>query len=327
MIDYIDEIEITVESGAGGNGISSFRREKFVPFGGPDGGNGGEGGSVYFKGNSNLNSFRDLIQNRFYKANKGENGRGSNKNGKNGKDMIIQVPLGTEVIDSKSQKVLIDVIENDKSYLAIKGGKGGLGNSNFKTSRNQSPKKSTQGEKGNKIKVVLNLKTLSNIGIVGFPNVGKSSLISLITNSKAEVANYPFTTLTPNLGVIKTLDKDYLIADIPGIVEDASKGKGLGIKFLKHIERSENIIIVLDASCEKIEELNNQYKKLIKEIKSYSKSLPSRIKMIIINKYDLCKFKDQLCNLVLDKNIKQVIFSCIDSNKHDIEKLKKNLLF
>ena len=326
MNDYIDEIEITISSGNGGNGITSFRREKFVPFGGPDGGDGGNGGNVLFQGSSNLDSFKDLTQTRFFKAQNGGNGKGSNKNGKKGNDIIIKVPLGTEIKDKENNVTIIDVIENDKIYLALSGGIGGKGNSNFKTSKNQSPRKATMGKPGMKKKLFLNLKTLSDIGIVGFPNVGKSSIINLITNSKAEIGDYAFTTLSPNLGVIKTIDSDYLIADIPGIVEDASKGKGLGIKFLKHIERSRNIVIVLNGSCDKKEDLIDEFKKLTREIKLYSTQLLNRIKLIIINKSDLCLFKNDLKNFRIDGDIHQILFSCKECKKEEINFLKENFL-
>ena len=327
MNDYIDEIEITISSGNGGNGVTSFRREKFVPFGGPDGGNGGDGGNVLFQGSSNLDSFKDLTQTRFFKAQNGGNGKGSNKNGKKGNDIVIRVPLGTEIKDKENNKTIIDVIENEKKYLALSGGVGGKGNSNFKTSKNQSPRKATKGKPGIKKKLFLNLKTLSDIGIVGFPNVGKSSIINLITNSKAEIGDYAFTTLSPNLGVIKTIENDYLIADIPGIVEGASKGKGLGIKFLKHIERSGNLVIVLNGSCDKKEDLINEFRKLTKEIGLYSTRLLKRIKLIIINKSDLCLFKDELKNFRIDSNINQILFSCKNNKKEEVSFLKENFLF
>ena len=326
LSDYIDEIKISISSGNGGNGSTSFRREKFVPFGGPDGGNGGNGGNVYVVGNVNLNSFRDLTQKRLFKAKNGVNGKGSNKNGKNGEDVIIPVPLGTEIFNIETKELIVDVKENKIMYLIAEGGNGGLGNSNFKTSKNQAPRKSTQGKKGKKINLFLNLKSLSDIGIVGFPNVGKSSLISLITNSKAEVGDYDFTTLSPNLGVIKTLKKDYLIADIPGIVKGASKGKGLGLKFLKHIERSGGLIIVLDSSCESYEMLIQQFNNLLDEMNTYSVSLSKRIKLIINNKFDLCKFKNQLNEKKISKSINQINFSCIVHTKKELENLKETLL-
>ena len=250
MNDYIDEIEITISSGNGGNGVTSFRRENLYLLVVLMAEMVGMAEMFYFKESSNLDSFKDLTQTRFFKAQNGGNGKGSNKNGKKGNDIVIRVPLGTEIKDKENNKTIIDVIENEKKYLALSGSIGGKVTQILKHLKNQSPRKATKGKPGIK-KGFLNLKTLSDIGIVGFPNVGKSSIINLITNSKAEIGDYAFTTLSPNLGVIKTIENDYLIADIPGIVEDASKGKGLGIKFLKHIERSGNLVIVLNGSCEK----------------------------------------------------------------------------
>ncbi len=324
MSDYIDEIRIKVSSGDGGDGATSFRREKFVQYGGPDGGNGGNGGNIYFLGNNNLSSFKDISQKRYFKARKGGNGKGSKKNGKNGEDIIIEVPLGTEIINLETKELICEVLNHNEMHLIAEGGKGGLGNAIFKSSRNQAPRKSTPGKNGISFNLYLNLKSLSDIGLLGFPNVGKSSLINILTNSKAEIGNYAFTTLSPNLGVIKTFEKDFLIADIPGIIEGASKGKGLGLKFLKHIERSNSLIEVLDSSCSSFDALINQHENLISEIKSYSFDLEKKIKFLIINKYDLCKFKDDIDESKFG-GINPIYFSCADCTEEEINSLIKNL--
>ena len=238
MRDFLDYIEIQVISGNGGNGIVSFRREKFIPFGGPDGGNGGNGGSIIFIGDKNLNSLKNFRNKRVFRAKNGINGGSNKKNGKNGKDLEIHVPLGTEIYDIKGNIKIADITQEKSKIKILAGGKGGLGNNFFKTSTNRAPTKVKDGKTGEKLNIALNLKTISDLSLIGFPNVGKSSIIRKVTNSKAEVGNYEFTTLNPNIGVLNGIDNDYLIADIPGLIEGSSEGKGLGHKFLKHIERS-----------------------------------------------------------------------------------------
>ena len=324
MSEYIDEITIKVSSGNGGDGATSFRREKFVQYGGPDGGNGGNGGNVYFLGNNNLSSFKDISQKRYFKARKGGNGKGSKKNGKNGEDIIIAVPLGTEIINIETNKLICEVLKHNEKHLIAEGGKGGLGNAIFKSSKNQAPRKSTSGKDGVSFNLNLNLKSLSDIGLLGFPNVGKSSLINVLTNSKAEIGNYAFTTLSPNLGVIKTFDKDFLVADIPGIIEGASKGKGLGLRFLKHIERSNILIEVLDSSCNSFDKLIEQHNNLIFELESYSSDLIKKIKFLIINKYDLCRFKNDIDESKFG-DTKPIYFSCTNYTEEEVNSLIKNL--
>ena len=236
MNSFLDYTEIQITSGNGGNGLASFRREKYIPFGGPDGGNGGNGGSIVFVGNKNINSLRDFRNKRVFKAVNGGNGGSNKKNGRNGDDLEIYVPLGTEIYNMSDNVKIADITIEGKGVKILEGGKGGLGNTFFKSSTNRAPTKAKDGKMGEKLKVALNLKTISDLSLVGFPNVGKSSIITKITNSKAEVGNYAFTTLNPNIGVLKGDVEDYLIADIPGLIEGSSSGKGLGHKFLKHIE-------------------------------------------------------------------------------------------
>ena len=294
MNSFLDYTEIQITSGNGGNGLASFRREKYIPFGGPDGGNGGNGGSIVFVGNKNINSLIYFRNKRVFKSVNGVNGGSNKKNGRNGDDLEIYVPLGTEIYYMRDNVKIADITIEGKGIKILEGGKGGLGNTFFKSSTNRAPAKAKDGKMGEKLKVALNLKTISDLSLVGFPNVGKSSIITKITNSKAEVGNYAFTTLNPNIGVLKGDVEDYLIADIPGLIEGSSSGKGLGHKFLKHIERSKFLIEVLDLSCKDLDELKSQHSILIKELESYNKELPLRIKLIVLNKLDLCLFGNDI---------------------------------
>ena len=319
MKNFLDYIEIDVFSGNGGDGIASFRREKFIPFGGPDGGNGGNGGDIIFVGDKNINSLKNFRNKRVFKAKNGTKGGSNKKNGKNGDDLEIRVPIGTEIYDKKNNNKIADIIMDDKKIILLKGGKGGLGNTFFKTSTNRAPTKTKEGKKGQKLSLALNLKTISDLSLIGFANVGKSSIIRKITNSKAEVGNYEFTTLNPNIGVLKGMENDYLIADIPGLIEGASKGKGLGHTFLKHIERSKFLIEVLDLSCDNFEELENQHLALLNELNQYNKFLSSRIKLVVLNKYDICKFKNKLNKFKTIKGCKKIYISC--NNEYGIKQL------
>mgnify|MGYP001159670727 FL=1 len=327
MKNFLDYTEISIISGNGGNGIASFRREKFIPFGGPDGGNGGSGGNIVVVGNKNINSLRDFRNKRVFRAKNGGNGGSNKRNGKNAEDTTIYVPLGTEIYDLENDKKIADITADCKSIILLNGGKGGLGNTFFKSSTNRAPTRYKEGKKGQKLKIALNLKTISDLSLVGFPNVGKSSIISKITNSKAEIGNYEFTTLNPNIGVLKGDIKDYLIADIPGLIKGSSLGKGLGYKFLKHIERSKFLIEVLDLSCGSIVELKKQHLILMNELSSYNKHLPGRIKLILLNKIDLCCFTNEIPEFNPIEDCKIIAISCknnsgIESLKGTIEKLK-----
>ncbi|MDG2006292.1 MAG: Obg family GTPase CgtA [Thermodesulfobacteriota bacteirum] len=321
MNSFLDYTEIQITSGNGGDGLASFRREKYIPFGGPDGGNGGNGGSIVFVGNKNINSLRDFRNKRVFKAVNGGNGGSNKKNGRNGDDLEIYVPLGTEIYDMRDNVKIADITIEGKGIKILEGGKGGLGNTFFKSSTNRAPTKAKDGKMGEKLKVALNLKTISDLSLVGFPNVGKSSIITKITNSKAEVGNYAFTTLNPNIGVLKGDVEDYLIADIPGLIEGSSSGKGLGHKFLKHIERSKFLIEVLDLSCKDLDELKSQHSILMKELESYNKDLPLRIKLIVLNKLDLCPFVNDIEEFNPIKDCKKISISC--HNNNGIESLKE----
>lgn len=246
---FIDEVNITIISGKGGDGCVAFRREKFVPFGGPDGGDGGDGGSIFFVADDGVNTLVNFRGKKIYKAQLGENGRGSQCHGPYGEDLIIKVPVGTIIRDIESGQVLSDLDQAGKKTLLAQGGRGGLGNMNFKSSTNQAPRYAKEGELGVELEIELELKLIADIALIGLPNAGKSTLISAISAARPKIADYPFTTLEPNLGVVSMGDESFVVADIPGLIENASDGKGLGIKFLKHIERTSAFVHLVDCSC------------------------------------------------------------------------------
>lgn len=282
---FIDQVTVEIKSGDGGNGAITFRREKYVPKGGPSGGNGGVGGSVYFVGDSQLSTLLDFKYKRTYFAEDGDDGASSLKDGKSGEDIIIRVPAGTLVKDAETKEVLFDVDEDRKMILALEGGRGGKGNANFATSTNQTPRYAEPGKPGKYLKVVLELKLIADIGLVGFPNAGKSTLISTISQAKPKIADYPFTTLEPNLGIVRYKDyKSLTVADIPGIIEGAHKGKGLGLKFLRHIERTKALFFLLDISSPT---LKQDYKTLLRELRRYSPEMLNKPRLVGLSKCDL----------------------------------------
>ena len=285
-MNFIDTAEIKVKAGDGGNGGVYFLREKYRPYGGPAGGDGGKGGSVIIEADSSKTTFLDFKYKRYFVAQNGEHGKPKNQHGKNGKDIIIKVPVGTVIIDKKTNDILCDLTKHGERCVVAKGGEGGLGNAHFATPTNQTPRKFTHGKKGEEKELILILKTIADIGIVGLPNVGKSTLLSVLTNANPKIANYPFTTLYPELGVLKTDDKSFTIADIPGIIENAHKGAGLGLDFLKHIERSKYLLLAVDLSSD---DPIKDIEVLIKELSLYDKSLIQRIKAIIGTKYDMAR--------------------------------------
>lgn len=287
---FIDEAEIEVKAGDGGDGAVTFRREKYVPKGGPSGGNGGKGGDVIIQAFANLNTLLDLRYKRKYEASNGAIGGSSLKDGKNGKDVLIKVPVGTIIKEHVSEKVLADLDEDGKTILIAKGGRGGKGNSNFTTSTNRAPRFAERGKAGESNKIILELKLIADVGIVGFPNAGKSTLISVISAAKPKIADYPFTTLEPNLGIVFYKDyKSFTVADIPGVIEGAHEGKGLGLKFLRHIERTRILLFLIDLNSATIEK---DYKVLLNELKQYSKKLAERKKIIALSKSDLIEKKE-----------------------------------
>ena len=294
-MNFIDYATIHVKAGNGGHGCVAFLREKFRPKGGPSGGDGGNGGNIIIKTDSNLSTLNDLTYNKKYIAKNGANGQGKNMHGKNGLDVILKVPVGTLVKDVETDRVLVDLDKNDITYIVAKGGNGGFGNARFKTQRNTAPRIANDGQKGEEKKIDLELKILADIGLVGFPNAGKSTLISKISNAKPRIADYPFTTLVPNLGIVKYHDyKSFVVADIPGLIRGASSGRGLGIQFLKHIERTKVLAFLIDASVENIEK---EYKVLLKELESYSKSLLEKPRILLITKIDLLEKDKKIKNI------------------------------
>ena len=282
---FVDYALVEAQSGNGGHGAVTFRREKYVPKGGPSGGNGGNGGTVIIKASNNLHTLLDFRYKKKYKAANGDNGGSSLKDGRNGSDIIIKVPVGTVVKDAKTEKILFDLDENDKEIILAKGGKGGKGNSKFATSTNQTPRTAEDGKPGEYKKVILELKLIADVGLVGFPNSGKSTLISKISAARPKIADYPFTTLEPNLGIVKYKDfNSFTVADIPGIIEGASQGKGLGHQFLRHIERTRIILFLIEITSEN---KKNDFEVLLNELKSYSPKLAQKKMLVSLSKADL----------------------------------------
>jgi len=282
---FIDFAQIEVSSGKGGDGAITFRREKFVPKGGPSGGNGGNGGSVIFETHVNISTLLDFKYKRKYFAGNGAPGGNSLKDGKNGEDIIIKVPVGTIVKDAETEEILLDLSEPDKRTILFKGGTGGKGNSNFATPTRRTPRFATNGKQATYAKLILELKLIADVGLVGFPNAGKSTLISKISAAKPKIADYPFTTLEPNLGIVKYKDyQSFTVADIPGIIEGAHLGKGLGIKFLKHIERTRILLFLIDVSSD---DYQKDFDTLFTELKKYSKKLVEKKIIVSLSKSDL----------------------------------------
>jgi GTP-binding protein len=286
-MQFIDEAIIEVASGHGGPGASSFMRQAHRPMMGPDGGDGGRGGHVYFQATRNLQSLLDFRFQPKYHADNGQKGGIYNKNGRNGEDLLVLVPQGTVIYDVETGAKIADIIEEDKKVLLAKGGRGGLGNMNFATPTKQAPEYAQPGEEGETRKIRLELKLLADVGLVGFPNAGKSTLISKISAAKPKIANYPFTTLVPNLGVVRGKGSTFVVADIPGLIEGANEGKGLGTKFLKHCERSRLLIVVLDGDPINQKTFLEEYDVLLKELTAFSETLKNRDILIAVNKADV----------------------------------------
>lgn len=324
---FIDFAKIYVKSGKGGDGHVSFRRELYVPNGGPDGGNGGDGGSVILKVDNSINTLLPFKHKTKYIAESGEDGYKKRQKGKNGEDLIIKVPNGTIVRDTNTNKIIIDMTGDDFEYVLLKGGKGGLGNMNFATSRMQAPRYAKPGEAANELNLTLELKVLADIGLVGFPNVGKSSIISTLTNARPEINNYHFTTINPHLGVMEYNDEKLVIADIPGIIEGASEGKGLGLKFLKHIERTKILCHVVDISELEGRNALDDLKIIFNELNQYSKFLKNKKQIIIANKTDLIDSEN--LNIRINKIKKEFpnynIYEFSAITKNGINELKKGL--
>ena len=321
---FLDQVKIYVKAGDGGNGSPSFRREKFIEYGGPDGGDGGKGGSVLLKSEQNLNTLIDYRYQQHHRAERGENGMGQNRTGKGGENLILKVPLGTQVFEEDNKTLIYDFIKSDEEFIAAAGGKGGLGNTRFKSSTNRAPKKFTKGALGEEFTIWLQLKTIADIGIIGLPNAGKSSLLASITNANPKIANYQFTTLNPNLGVASYDDKEITIADIPGLIEGAHEGIGLGVQFLKHIERCKTLLHLIDITNNDLEKAYHQVKN---ELKNYSPDLLKKKELIVLNKIDL--IDDELVEEIKDdfsKKINREILTLSTLEKNSVSKIKAKLI-
>ncbi|OHD13942.1 MAG: GTPase ObgE [Spirochaetes bacterium GWC1_27_15] len=284
MQHFVDEAFIKIRSGKGGAGCVSFRREKFIPYGGPDGGDGGDGGSVVFHIKQNVRTLYKLKLHRDFFADNGHPGMGTQKSGKKGADAIVEVPPGTLLYDADTNELIKDLTIDDEEFVLLKGGKGGRGNMHFATSTNQVPRYAQPGLPGQELNLRVELKLIADVGLVGFPNAGKSTLLSVVTKAKPKIANYPFTTLVPNLGVFEVDNEHFVMADIPGIIEGASHGAGLGIEFLKHIERTKILLFMINLEDE---EYLDQYDKLRVELKTYSKHLAKKPFMVVASKMDI----------------------------------------
>ena len=319
-MQFIDQASIRIEAGKGGDGVISWRREKYVPKGGPDGGNGGHGGDVYFEADPQLSTLLDFRYRRIHKGEDGKKGSGSNCTGAQGEDMIVRVPVGTIVKEVATDRILADLVEPYKRVLLARGGKGGLGNAEFATATNQAPRKQTNGKEGEAFDIELELKLLADVALVGFPNAGKSTLISRISAAKPKIADYPFTTLVPNLGIVQAPEehKSFVVADIPGLIEGASEGKGLGLQFLRHIERSRVLLFLLDGTG--IEhDPREAYKTLKQELKRYNPTLLAKPRIIAITKADALSEEQRATytRMTIDK-IKPLLISAVAGENIDV---------
>jgi GTPase len=286
-MDFIDESKIYVKAGDGGNGCCSFRREKYVPRGGPDGGDGGKGGDVIIEASPRIHTLLDQRYHPHYKSERGQHGKGKNCTGRSGRDTVIHVPAGTVIKDVATGEVIADLVEVGQTVILAKGGKGGRGNAQFATSTLQAPRYTEHGKPGEERDFFLELKLLADIGLVGFPNAGKSTLISRVSSARPKIADYPFTTLAPNLGMVRWKGRDFVMADIPGIIEGAHEGVGLGLKFLRHIERTRIIVYMIDLSPFSGRDPLDEFKILERELESYSPGLVTRKAIVLLNKCDV----------------------------------------
>ena len=321
---FLDQAKINLKAGNGGSGSASFRREKFVEFGGPDGGDGGDGGSILFEAERNLNTLIDYRYSQHFKAENGKPGSKRNKTGANGKDLILKVPIGTQIYEEDNNTIIYDFKKNKEKYLVASGGKGGLGNVRFKSSTNRAPRKKTNGKNGEEFWIWLQLKIIADVGIIGLPNAGKSSLLASITRAKPKIANYPFTTINPNLGVAYYNNKEVTLADIPGLVEGAHRGVGLGDKFLRHIERCKILLHLIDVTENNLAE---NYLKIRSELKNYDLSLSKKKEIIYFNKSDLVEKSVLKEKLDLFRNKVKKKYKIISVfKKDDIQTIKKLLV-
>jgi GTP-binding protein len=286
-MQFVDQVEIVVKAGDGGNGIVAFRREKFIPRGGPSGGNGGRGGSVIVRADAKINTLVDLRYKKHYKAGRGGDGGANDKHGKNGENLTLRVPVGTIIYETETGKKLADLVENGQKYTVAKGGEGGRGNASFATSTLQTPKFAEKGEPTEQVAITLELKLLADVGIIGYPSVGKSTLISKISSAKPKIADYPFTTLVPNLGVVKMEDTSFVVADMPGLIEGAHEGAGLGHQFLRHIERTRLLVHLIDVSGLSGRDPLSDFDTINAELAQHSEKLAGLPQIVALNKVDM----------------------------------------
>ncbi|MBU0599181.1 GTPase ObgE [bacterium] len=320
---FVDQIKIKVCAGKGGNGCVSFHHEKYKPLGGPDGGNGGKGGDVTIKGNFNLKTLRDIQDKRYYQAGKGEQGYGNNSSGHNGKNLLIEVPLGTQIYDLLTQELIEDITEDQEEVVVAYGGKGGKGNAKYATSSRQTPKFAQKGEPGEAKDLKLVLKLIAEVGILGYPNVGKSTLLSKLTKAKPKIGEYPFTTLTPNLGVVNPEEEiSFTVADLPGIIEGASEGVGLGDQFLRHIERTKILVHLVDVTDL---EVVKKYHILNQELKTYNQELIKKPQLLVGNKIDLLNQEEIKEVKKIFSNLKKEIIFISALNQKNIKILIKKI--
>src|SRR3989338_2308208 len=321
-MQFIDEVKIHLNAGNGGNGASSFRREKFVPRGGPDGGDGGRGGSVIFECSGDLNTLIDFRFQQHFAAKNGASGRGSNQNGLSGDDLILRVPSGTQVFNENKSELLADLMNDGEKIIIAKGGRGGLGNVNFKSSTNRAPTYAQKGEEGEKLWVRLELKLLSDAGLLGMPNAGKSTFLATTTRAKPKIADYPFTTLKPQLGVVHVDLHEFVLADIPGLIEGASSGKGLGDRFLKHIERCGVLLHLIDASAEDVVE---NYRIIRDELALYSPELLHKEEVFALNKIDLLEASEVKKKITRLKKLTPKVFAISAVTKKGVTEVLREL--
>ena len=308
---FIDQATIYIKAGDGGNGVVSFRREKYIPKGGPDGGNGGNGGNIIFRADRQLTTLMDFRYRRRYIAEDGDRGQSSNKTGKSGNDTALRIPVGTMIKDAETNKTLADLLEHGDEVVIAKGGRGGRGNAEFATPTIQAPRKATKGTDGEERNIQLELKLLADVGLVGFPNAGKSTLISRISAAKPKIADYPFTTLIPNLGIVRySEEKSFVVADMPGLIKGAHTGKGLGIEFLRHIERTRVLVFLIECTSENPK---NQYETLVNELKSFNDTMLKKPQIVAVTKMDLADetIKKSLKKIKFTKKIPLVFISAV----------------
>ena len=321
---FLDQVKIFIKAGDGGSGSPSFRREKFIEFGGPDGGDGGKGGSIILKSERNLNTLIDFRYQQHFKAKRGGDGKGKNQTGRGGENLYLKVPIGTQIFEEDNKTLIFDFKNENEEFTVAIGGKGGFGNTRYKSSTNRAPKKFTKGIKGEEYWIWLQLKTIADIGIIGLPNAGKSSLLASITSATPKIANYKFTTLNPNLGVAVYDDKEITLADIPGLIEGAHEGVGLGIKFLKHIERCKSLLHVIDITEKN---LKKSYSQIRQELQSYSKDLLKKEEIVVLNKIDLIEKKEVekiKVDFLKKHKVKLITLSTLD--KKSISKIKSEII-